>query len=121
MPRIGKMRKRVTIQTRTEAESGVYSDDITRATVATVWAQVINISGTAQVDSRNAGENISHKFYIRYRTDVTKKNEHLYDGKRYEIATIQVVDDERDRFLAIDANELDVIGTLSDPSPEAGA
>jgi SPP1 family predicted phage head-tail adaptor len=113
------MRKRIQIQTRTDAEYGDYSGDITRATVATVWAQVINVTGTAQVDSRNAGEGITHQFRIRYRTDVTKKNEIVYDGKRYEIITIQVGKDERDRFLIIEANERDVVGTLDNPSPES--
>ena len=122
MPRIGKMRKRITFQDRVDAEYGTYSADITRSNIAsvpTVWAQVTNVTGTAQVDSRNAGEGISHRFIVRYREDVSKKNEILYNGKRYQIATIQVQGDERERFLVIDALELDVVGTLDDPSPEA--
>ena len=119
MARIGTMRHRVTIQTREDVEYGDYSQDSTRATVATVWAQVTNVTGTAQVDSRNAGEGVTHKFIIRFRSDVSNQNELLYDGKRYSIATIQVQNDERDRFLAIDANEQDVVGTLDAPSPEA--
>jgi SPP1 family predicted phage head-tail adaptor len=113
------MRQRVTIQTRIEAEYGDYSLQSSRNTVATVWARVTNVSGTAQVDSRNAGEGVTHQFIIRYRTDVTKQNELLYNGKRYSIATIQVQGDERDRFLAIDANEQDTVGTLDNPSPES--
>jgi SPP1 family predicted phage head-tail adaptor len=113
------MRHRVTIQSRVDVEYGTYSQESDRATVATVWAQVINTSGTAQVDSRNAGEGVTHQFKIRFRTDVTKQNELLYDNKRYQIATIQVEGDERDRFLVIDANEQDVIGTLDNPSPES--
>lgn len=122
MPRIGQMRKRITIQSRVDAEYSTYSADITRANIASnpvVWAQVVNVTGTAQVDSRNAGESVSHRFTIRFREDVSKKNEILYNGKRYQIATIQVEEDERERFLVIDANELDVVGTLDDPSPEA--
>ena len=119
MSRIGQMRKRIIIQSRVDTEYGEYSTEETRATVATVWAQVSNVTGVQQVDSRNASEAITHRFTIRFRTDVTKQNEILYDGKRYSIATVQVESDERDRFLVIDANEQDTIGTLDNPSPEA--
>ena len=122
MPRVGQMRKRITFQTRVEAEYETYSLNSGRANIATnptVWARVTNVTGTQQVDSRNAGEGVTHRFTIRFRTDITKQLEILYDGKRYRIATIQVEDDERERFLIIEANEQDVVGTLDNPSPES--
>lgn len=116
--RIGRMRKRVAIYARADTEAGTYSGLITRTLVATVWAQVRNVTGTMQVDSRNAGAGVTHTFIIRNRSDITKKNELKYNGRWYQIATIQRDGDERNRFLIIDCNELDTVGTLDESSPE---
>ncbi len=117
--RIGRMRKRVAIQSRVDGEYAGYSSEISRVTIATVWARVINVSGTEQVDSRNASEAITHRFIIRKRTDITKQNELVYNDRRYAIATIQEDGDERDRFLIIDCNEKETVGALDNPSPES--
>jgi head-tail adaptor len=39
-PRIGRLRQRVTIQSRADSESGLYSGISTRTTKVTVWAKV---------------------------------------------------------------------------------
>jgi SPP1 family predicted phage head-tail adaptor len=120
------MRKRVTIQTRADAESGTYSGESVRAnlvSVATVWARIENVTGTAQVDSRNAGTGITHRVWIRHRSDVTVQNELLYtDGTgtqfRYMIQTVQVEGDERNRFLVLECKQMAESSTLKNPSPE---
>ena len=119
MTAIGKMRKRVSIYTRADAEAGEYSAEITRTLVLTVWAQVVNVTGTAQVDSRNAGTGITHRITIRDRSDISKTNEILYDGWLYRIETMQRADDERERFLILECNQVAALNTLLDISPEA--
>lgn len=121
-PRVGELRQRVTIQTRSDEESGTYSLESVREDVATVSAKIENVSGVQQVDSRNANAGITHRIWIRYRADVTVKNELLYHSKRgtyrYTIETIQDTGDERNRFLLLDCNQEAEQDTLDNPSPE---
>jgi len=115
---IGKMRKRVAIYTRTDSEAGEYSSEILRAIVSTVWANVVNVTGTAQVDSRNAGTGISHRITIRFRSDISKTNEILYDGWIYRIETMQELDDDAGRFMVLECNQICALDALIDISPE---
>ena len=121
-PRIGRLRQRVTIQRRQDVESGTYSVESQRTTTATVWARIDNIAGTQQVDSRNAGTGITHRIYIRHRTDVNVQDEILYTDRigtyRYMIETIQNGGDERNRFLILECNQMAEHDTLDNPSPE---
>lgn len=117
--RIGRMRKRVTIFDVENNEAGEYSVTLTRSNPRTVWAKVENITGTQQIDSRNAGTGISHRITIRYRTDVTLRNQIGYNGKYYDVQTDQEADEDRRRFLILECTETDVQGTLDDAlSPE---
>jgi SPP1 family predicted phage head-tail adaptor len=116
---IGKMRKRVAIYTRTDSEAGEYSSEILRAIVSTVWANVVNVTGTAQVDSRNAGTGISHRITMRFRSDISKTNEILYDGWIYRIETMQELDDDAGRFMVLECNQIAKADELADYSPEA--
>ena len=117
--RIGKMRKRVTIYDRTDDEAGEFSVSTTRTNPRTVWARVDNITGTQQIDSRNAGTGVSHRITIRYRTDVTLRNQIEYNGKLYDIQTVQETNEDRRRFTVLECIERDVTGTLDDTlSPE---
>lgn len=123
--RIGELRQRVTIQRRSDAESGLYSGLSTRTnkpTAPVVWAKVVNVSGTQQVDSRNAGSGFTHEITIRYRTDVSVQDEILYTDAvgehRYLIQTVQSAGDERQRFLVLECNQREKVGALQNPSPE---
>jgi SPP1 family predicted phage head-tail adaptor len=121
-PRIGRLDKRATIQTREDLESGEHSGESDRTTIATVWARIQNVSGTQQVDSRNAGTGITHRITIRHRTDVNVQNEVLYTDRigtyRYMIETVQNSGDERNRFLVLECNQMAEQDTLDNPSPE---
>ncbi len=117
--RIGKMRKRITIYDRADTEAGDFSVTVTRSNPRVVWAKVENITGTQQIDSRNAGTGISHRMTIRFRSDVTMRNQIGYKGKYYRIQTVQETDEDRGRFTVIECTESDTQGTLDDAiSPE---
>jgi len=123
MPRIGELRKRVVIKSRADQESGLYSGVSTRETVTTIWAKIANVSGTSQIDSRNAGTGITHRIWIRWRFGVTTQNEILYTDRtgetfRYAIQTVQIENDERNRFLVLDCLQMAEETTLDNPSPE---
>lgn len=124
--RIGRLRQRVTIQNRVDSETGLYSGLSTRTDkvkIPTVWAKVEQISGMMQVDSRNAGSVYSHRITIRFRDDITKdRHEVLYTDRigtyRYLIQTVQVVGDERDRFMVLECQQKELVPVLDNPSPE---
>ena len=120
--RVGELRQRVVIQKREDKESGLYSGESERTTVQTVWAKIENVTGTQQVDSRNAGTSITHRITIRYRSDVNVQDEILYTGTtgtfRYGIETVQNMGDERNRFLVFECNQKAEQDTLDNPSPE---
>jgi SPP1 family predicted phage head-tail adaptor len=124
---IGRLRQRVTIQTRVDSESGLYSGLSTRTDKslnATVWAKVEQVTGTAQVDSKNSGTAITHRITIRHRDDISEQHhEILYTDRigtfRYLIQTVENAGDERNRFLILECLQKEKVGTLDNPSPEA--
>lgn len=122
LPRIGRLDKRVVIQYREDSESGTYSAVSARVTIATVWARIQNVTGTQQIDSRNAGTGISHRITIRHRADINVQQEILYTDRigtyRYMIETVQNAGDERNRFLVLECNQMAEKETLDNPSPE---
>lgn len=101
--RIGAFRKRVLIQT--------YTDDIVDASraqvenkytdLATVWANVKQVTGFALIRNKNIGSNVTHEITIKFRADVTSENWIVYDGNRYRIRTTQDAGDEKKRDLIL--------------------
>lgn len=119
MAAIGKLRKRITIYDRTDAEAGAYSASTTRTNPRTVWCKVDNVSGTQQIDSRNAGTGVSHRMTIRHRSDITMRQQILYGGKFYDIKTVQMMDEDRKQFMVLECLQSDTHGVLNDEcSPE---
>jgi len=114
-PRIGELRQRAVIKNRADEEVGQWSCDSERSTTQTVWCKIVNVSGTTQVDSRNAGSGTTHQVTMRYRVDISAQDEIYYrDGRgetyRYQVQTIQNAGDERNRFLICDCLQLEVDG-----------
>lgn len=101
--RIGSLTKRVLIQT--------YLDDIVDASraqvenkytdLATVWANVKQVTGFALIRNKNIGSNVTHLITIKFRADVTSENWIVYDGNRYRIRTTEDAGDEKKRFLIL--------------------
>jgi head-tail adaptor len=102
--RTGRLRERITIQTRNDTESGDSASDVTYTTVDKVNADVINIVGREQVDGRGQNFTADYRIEIRWYSGLTKKNMLLYrdpfsgDDLRLEIVSLQNVDERRRRM-----------------------
>lgn len=67
----GKLRTRVEVQNRTTARDG-YGDALeTWGTAATVWAEVVPLSGRELWAAQQAQADVTTRVRIRYRSDVT--------------------------------------------------
>jgi SPP1 family predicted phage head-tail adaptor len=86
--KIGAMDRRVVIQKRTllQSASGEYTEVFTDA--ATVWAEVKELRGGEFFAARQENAEITTRFYIRWRADVTVLDRIVYDGKFYDIAQV---------------------------------
>ena len=108
---------------REDIESGDYSTKEVVNAENELWARIENVSGTAQVDSRNSGSGFTHTITIRFRYDVTIKNYFLYQDPfgnkcRYEIQTIQNLVDDGNTWLICDCLQLEKAEIFNNPSPE---
>ena len=88
---IGRLDKRITIQTRTVATDTWNHEVITWTTRATTWASVRFNSGreTQEADQRVAIDRVT--FTVRHRTDIQLTDRIEYGGGYYDIQSIQEV------------------------------
>jgi len=82
---IGDLKHYITIQKRALKSPLDVDFEELLTTVASVWAGVKVVGTPSIFDKTNIEEGITHKFYIRYRTDVDINNWILYDNIRYKI------------------------------------
>lgn len=103
MARLGKMRHRVEIQTETLAADGGGGGASTWATVATVWAEVIPLSGMEALRAMQLNNPVTHE--VRMRQRVIPSGARLLFRDRPLNITMAVNVDEGDRYLKILARE----------------
>jgi len=117
--RTGKLRQRITIQTRTDSETGTAAMDIVYADVATISADVSNTVGQQIVDNRGQSFAITHAVEIRRYPSLTKQHVIIYPvtgGIRYQIGSIQDKD-ELGRRQLLQLYPVAEESTLIDPAP----
>ena len=108
--RIGAMRERVTLQTRTPTIGAIGNATFTWADVATMWAQVRPVSARERfVAERLAAEGI-YEIVIRWRTGIDPSVRFTWRTRTLNVKQI-LNTDERRRFLTILA---------MDTSPDSG-
>jgi len=82
----GKLRHRITIQQATETLSATGAVSLTWATLATVWAERMDLSGREFFQASQVNAEKTVKFRIRYRADLTAKMRVVHEGKTYDLA-----------------------------------
>lgn len=83
------MNKRIEIQSkslRCDVEGGQYE---TWATVNTVWASVWPVKSDLVYEYKSMGVEVTHQIKIRGYIDVTEQNRIIYDGRTFEILTVE--------------------------------
>ena len=103
----GKLRHRLTIQTKTQTGDGYGEGSAALATLATVWGSIEPVRGTEFLNAQQVNAEVSHQIVLRYRSDltVTPENQISYSGRTFEIQSIRNMG-ERDRTWEIDAKEV---------------
>ena len=84
----GKMDRLAAISSRTLSQNSYGEQIETFATLATVWAEKVELSGQEQVAAQQVSAEVMTIFRIRWRSDVTATCRLLVDGVTYMIAYI---------------------------------
>lgn len=103
----GKLRERVTLQSKTVVRDAFGSEVVTWVISATVWADVRSTDGTEQVESSvdQVVATISHSVLIRYMAGLSPSIRVVWQGKVLQILSI-VENDNRQRQLILKCNEV---------------
>jgi SPP1 family predicted phage head-tail adaptor len=96
-PKIGPMRNRVEIQSRTVAQDSYGQAVPTWTTLATVAAEVLPLSGREMWQAQQARPQVTHKVTIRFYSGLTAKHRLLFDGATLNIDSV-LNPDGRKRF-----------------------
>ena len=96
---LGKMRYRITLQ-----EPGINQDDYGNIIddwrdVATVWADIVPVSGREYFGANQQNSETQYKIYIRYLAGITPKMRILHNDVEYQI--LAVLADKRAGYTTI--------------------
>lgn len=102
---IGSLDKKITLQLRAIVAEGEADYTHTFTNPITVWACIDTSTGKEFFDDINQEtKNITHTFYIRYRSDVTSDIWIDWLDRKFKIVSIENMD-ERNRFLKLYCSE----------------
>lgn len=103
---IGNLRHRIRILRKQEIET---EDGFTTMTtypiVATVWANIESVKGLVRFDTKQVGEEITHKITIRNYPLVTSENWLQYINRKFNIRFVRDAD-ERKQYLELLCQEV---------------
>ena len=89
------LRKRITLQRRSTAEDGLRQQLLTWSDVATVFAQVEQLSGRELMTANAEYAENTARITIRFRTDVVEKMRIWYGAVVYDITSVSDIDGTR--------------------------
>ena len=92
----GKLNRRVVIQQLTAGQDDIGQPVQTWATLATVWAHILHISGRESIQADADTATLKASIRIRYRTDVTSAMRVVHGAKTYEIKAVLPDEEGRD-------------------------
>ena len=97
----GQLDRRITIKTFTTSTDTFGQINKSFSTLASVWAKVVERSGSEKEVSDQIVAVKKVDFFIRHRSDVNEQMRIEYDGKTYTIEAI-INSDSRDSFQRIE-------------------
>lgn len=103
---VGELRHRITILTKVEVEEAngaatlpIYNE------IVTVWGSVESIAGLTRIDTKQIGEEITHRITIRYFKNLTSEHWLKFKNRNFVIKNIKNID-ERNQYLEIMVQEV---------------
>lgn len=97
----GDLNRRLVLEAPVETDDGAGGVARGYATVTTLWAQVLPLSGGANVAAGSLGAALRYRIVIRFRDDVTTRHQFQDGAAIYRIIAVRPNADRR--FLEIDA------------------
>lgn len=101
---IGKLDRRITLQTMTSTRGDMGEDVQTYSTLVIVWAWVRFGSGQERMLADKNTVTADAIFTIRWRSGITEKTRISWDGTTYDI--IHIAEAERKKYLALTAKKV---------------
>lgn len=87
---IGKLNRRIVIQSRDSGEDAAGQPVLTWTTLATVWAHILGATGMGTIKSPVAGVEINaYSFRIRYRSDVDAAKRVVYNSQNFDVKQVR--------------------------------
>ena len=99
---IGKLNKRVLLQTYTVTENDMGDSISTWVDFATVWASATNLSGKEYFAAMQVQAENTIKFIIRYNKNVNETMRIIFEGNNYNIVFIDNIKYDN-KFMEIKA------------------
>lgn len=101
---VGKLRKRIVIQSQTRTMDDTGGNTVTWGTFATVWAEIEPKSANQVLWSMSLQHRVTHKVTIRQLVGVDSSMRILYGSRIFQIHGFRNLE-EFGRFMEIDAEE----------------
>jgi len=101
---VGALRHRVTVEEPERAADDGGGGDVTWATVANVWAEVVPKSGREVFESDQLGGRITHEVRMRWRADIAPDMRIIHRGRPFNVRYAVNVSG-RDEWLICECEE----------------
>jgi SPP1 family predicted phage head-tail adaptor len=97
----GNLRNYITIQQKTLKENSNLEKIESWATFATVWAEILPLTGREFWASKQVNSEVTGKIRIRYLSGVTSKMRVIEDSKTYEIEAVIDTDNRHEELILL--------------------
>jgi len=104
LTQIGKLNKRISMQSATNTADGMGGDTQAWADTPQIWAAIWPVSGREQVKNMANQGTISHQIRIRYRSGITPAWRVRFGTRYFNIVSI-VNPEEKNEFLDLICKE----------------
>lgn len=103
---IGNLRHRVGIMRKQEVETvSSFTSMTTYTEFARVWASIEAVKGLVRFDTKQVGEEITHKIIIRNHALITTENWLQFENRKFNIRYVRDAD-ERHQYLELMCQEV---------------
>jgi len=100
----GMFKHNITVQRQTYVPDGAGGGVNTWAAYKTIRAFIKPVSGSERLYSMRLEANVTHRIFIRYRSDITTTDHIMYRGRLMQIRALINLE-EANRFIEIYADE----------------
>ena len=86
--RAGRLRHRVTIQSKSVTRDAYGGEVITWQDDVTVWGSVEPLRGREYIEGKQEQADVTHKIFLRYRSGITPTSRLQHDSRNFEVVDV---------------------------------